>query len=178
MQKPHTRQRGRRTPDEALFHEALRRWLDWLVQCGAFERRQAAGAEPGHLGTVYDAAMRRLGRRNDEHPDPVVGRLLAEERLRLDWPASIHAIILDLPHDWRVCLLGTALEYSQASIGQAIGLRQQLVSVMLARARERLLQRLRLLARTRRELREMGVEERERRGPRLAAGEPGAVQRE
>jgi hypothetical protein len=103
--------------------------------------------------------MRRHGRRSDEHADPVLGRLLTEEYLRLDWGASIHAIVLDMPRDWRLCLLGTALDYSQAGIGQALGLRQQLVSVMQARAREQLLLRLRVLARTRREMRELGLGE-------------------
>jgi hypothetical protein len=157
------RQRQCRTPrdslDRALFREALRRWLDWLAHSGAFERRSAADTEVDPLGSVYDGAMRRISRRNDQHSDPVVARLVSEERSQLDWPASIHAIVLDMPRDWRVCLLGTALEYSQASIGQALGLRQQLVCLMLARAREQLLRRLRVLARTRRELQALGWED-------------------
>jgi hypothetical protein len=142
--------------DLSLFRECLRRWLSWLAQSGDFDRRQTAGAAPEHLGTVYDAAMRRHGRRNDRHADPVLNQLLTEEYLRMDWGASIHAVILDMPKDWRICLLGTALEYSQASIGRELGLRQQLVSVMLAGAKEELLRRVRVLARTRRELRELG----------------------
>jgi hypothetical protein len=135
----------------------MRHWLDWLVHSGAFEGRPGDGAAVDALGTVYDGAMRRLARRDDQHSDPVLGRLLAEERMRLDWGESIDRITRDMPHDWRICLLGTALEFSQAGIGQALGLRQQLVGVMLGRAREELLLRLRVLARTRRELREMGV---------------------
>lgn len=143
--------------DQALFREALRRWLEWLMVHGVLERRHVSGAEAPALGTTYESMMRAIGSRGDRHADPVVAALLAQERQRWDWPASIHAIVLDMPRDWRLCLLGTALEYSQAGIGQALGLRQQLVGVMLARAREQLLMRLRVLVRTRRELRELGL---------------------
>jgi len=143
--------------DKALLREALRRWLEWLMVHGDLQRRRESGAAVPELGTIYDMAMRQVGRRDDQHSDPVVAGLLAQERQRWDWPASIHAIVLDMPRDWRLCLLGAALEYSQAGIGQALGLRQQLVGVMLARAREQLLMRLRVLVRTRRELRELGT---------------------
>lgn len=147
--------RRRETLDDALFREALRQWIDWLAAYYG-PTKQRAGAGPD-AGSVYDAAARTL-RRSDEHADPTCGRLLSEEFLRLDWPASIHAIILDMPREWRLCLLGTALEYSQASIGREIGVRQQVVSLVLGQARGLLLQRLRLLARTRRELGGLGWE--------------------
>src|SRR5882757_9942249 len=101
-------------------------------------------------GTTYDAAMRGIARPSDQHANHILDRLLADERRHWDWPASIHAIVMDMPHDWRVCLYGTAMEYSQGTIGQQIGLRQQLVSAMVANARRTLLFRLKVLARTQR----------------------------
>lgn len=154
------RHRPARSPDhaldQALLREALHRWVEWLVVHGALDHRRLGGAEALELGTTYDSMMRAIGSRGDQHADPVVAALLAQERQRGDWPASIHAIVLEMPRDWRLCLLGSALEYSQAGIGQALGLRQQLVGVMLARAREQLLMRLRVLVRTQREVRELG----------------------
>jgi hypothetical protein len=136
-----------------LFREALRQWLDWYHGFHCDGGRRDDG---GIAGTVYDAARRGLCRSEGEHADHVLGRLLAEERRHHDWPASIHAIVMDMPRDWRICLYGTAMEYSQARIGRELGLRQQLVSAMLASARRTLLLRLKLLARTQRVLRQMG----------------------
>jgi hypothetical protein len=146
--------RARIDVENALFREALRRWVEWLVTLhGEAPRR---GGDEADAGTVYDAAMRRLTRAPGDHADPTLGRLLADERRQWDWPASIHAIVMDMPIDWRVCLLGTALEYSQAFIGRKLGLRQQLVSVMLGHARRTLLERLKVLARTGREMKGLG----------------------
>jgi len=66
---------------------------------------------------------------------------------------------MDMPRDWRICLYGAAMEYTQHTIGQQLGLRQQLVSAMLANARRTLLIRLKVLARTQRVMREMGLRE-------------------
>ena len=156
--RPATR-RYKSDPDHALFREALRQWLDWYMTFhGDNARRDFAGADSSIAGTTYDAAMRGLTRPADQHADHVLGRLLADERRRWDWPASIHAIVMDMPRDWRVCLYGTAMEYSQHTIGQQLGLRQQLVSAMVANARRTLLIRLKVLARTQRVMREMGLE--------------------
>ncbi len=158
MRNGNARQRAREDVDKALFREALRQWLDWLgTVCAGGERRSATAID--EAGTLYEALLGSFGRRDDEHPDPTLRKLLADERRRHDWPASIHAIVMDMPHDWRICLLGTALEYSQTTIAQKLGLRQQLVSVMLGHARRTLLERLRVLARTGRELRGLGVRE-------------------
>ena len=143
-------------PDQALFREALRQWIDWFTTFhGDTALRDPTGADGAIAGTTYDAGS-RLGRPSDQHADHVLDKLLADERRQRDWPASIHAIVMDMPRDWRVCLYGTALEYSQSTIGQQIGLRQQLVSLMLANARRTLLLRLKVLARTQRVLRELG----------------------
>jgi hypothetical protein len=152
------RQRARDEVDKALCREALRQWLDWLMTVHAGQGRRSAPLID-EAGTLYEALLGGFARRDDQHADPTLRKLLHDERLRQDWPASIHAIIMDMPQDWRVCLLGTALEYSQTYIAQKLGLRQQLVSVMLGHARRTLVERLRVLARTRRELREMGVRE-------------------
>lgn len=148
--------RYRPDPDQALFREALRQWIDWFMTFhGDNPQRNLSGADGAIAGTTYDAAN-RLGRPSDQHADHVLGKLLADERRHWDWPASIHAIVMDMPRDWRVCLYGTAMEYSQGTIGQQIGLRQQLVSLMVANARRTLLLRLKVLARTQRVMREMG----------------------
>jgi hypothetical protein len=147
---------NRQDPDQALFREALRQWLGWYLSVhGDDGRRDFSGSVAAIAGTVYDAAMRGLGRPEGEHADHVLGKLLAEERRHRDWPASIHAIIMDMPRDWRICLYGTAMEYSQNTIGQQLGLRQQLVSAMVGNARRTLLIRLRVLARTQKVMREM-----------------------
>ena len=144
-------------PDHALFREALRQWLHWYMSFHGDNPRRDLEGDDSSASTVYDPSVRRLGRPSDQHADHVLGQLLAEERRHWDWPASIHAIVMDMPRDWRICLYGTAMEYSQHLIGQQLGLRQQLVSLMLANARRTLLLRLKVLARTQRVLREMGV---------------------
>lgn len=146
-------------PDQALFREALRQWLAWFMTFhGDNPNRSLVSNDAAISGTTYDAAMRGIARPSDQHADHILDRLLADERRSWDWPASIHAIVMDMPHDWRVCLYGTAMEFTQYTIGQQIGLRQQLVSLMLANARRTLLLRLKVLARTQRVLREMGME--------------------
>ena len=145
-------------PDHALFREALRQWLHWYHSFHGDNPRHAFEGEGSSVaGSVYDHSVRRLGRPSDQHADHVLGQLLAEERRHQDWPASIHAIVMDMPRDWRICLYGTAMEYTQHTIGQQLGLRQQLVSAMLANARRTLLIRLKVLARTQRVMREIGV---------------------
>jgi hypothetical protein len=142
--------------DKALFREALRQWLDWLGTVHAGGGRRSAPLID-EAGTLYEAFAGAFGRYDGGHSDPTVNKLLGDERRCHDWPASIHAIVMDMPRHWRVCLLGAALEYSQTTIAQQLGLRQQLVSVMLGHARRTLLERLRVLARTGRELRGMGL---------------------
>jgi hypothetical protein len=143
-------------PDQALFREALRQWLGWYLSFhGDDGRRYLSGSVAAIAGTVYDAAMRGLGRPEGQHADHVLGKLLADERRQHEWPASIHAIIMDMPRDCRICLYGTAMEYSQSTIGRQLGLRQQLVSAMLSNARRTLLIRLKVLARTQRMIRDM-----------------------
>lgn len=148
--------RHRPDADLALFREALRQWIDWLMTFHGDKGARQLGSS-AIAGTTYDSAMHGLTRPSDEHADHVLNQLLADERRHWDWPASIHAIVMDMPRDWRICLYGTAMEYSQATIGQQLGLRQQLVSAMLANARRTLLIRLKVLARTQRLMRQMGM---------------------
>jgi len=157
MRNGNARQRAREDVDKALFREALRQWLGWLMSVHAGDRRRAPLID--EAGTLYEALSGSFGRPEGDHADPTLRKLLRDERLQQDWPASIHAIVMDMPRDWRICLLGTALEYSQSTIAQQLGLRQQLVSLMLGHARRTLLERLRVLARTGRELRGLGVRE-------------------
>ena len=143
--------------DHALFREALQQWLHWYHSFHGDNASRGLEYEGSSAGTVYDYSVRRVGRPSDQHADHVLGQLLAEERRHRDWPASIHAIIMDMPRDWRICLYGVAMEYTQHTIGQQLGLRQQLVSAMLANARRTLLIRLKVLARTQRVMRELGA---------------------
>lgn len=137
-----------RTVDERVFRLALEKWVEWLLLLHAPRPGgHRAGDGNGPRVDVWDVVCKRA-RSNTEHTDSVLGGLMAEERRHWDWPASIHAAIMDMPGTHQLVLLGTALDVPQAQIGEAIGLRQQLVSSVLVCARQTLTIRIYLLART------------------------------
>lgn len=135
--------------DDRLFAVALQHWLDWLLAFHAPRQQGHRAADGVESDLVWEAALRQA-RSNTEHTDPVLARFLRDERAEWDWPASIHAMVCDLPGTWQVVLLGTALGYSQATIGEGVGVRQQNVSSMLALIKSRFMPRLLLLGATER----------------------------
>lgn len=133
--------------EKRLFELALQHWLDWLL---AFHLPRKQGHRVNDelpLSEVYEAVI-RIQHSNTDHGDSVLAGLLREERAGWDWPASVHAIVLDQPRVWQIVLLGSALGQSQEDIGKAAGVGQQRVSVVLSVARSRFMIRLRMLGAT------------------------------
>lgn len=141
--------RRTRTLDDRLFSVALQHWLDWLLAFHAPRQQGHRVVDAGDTDLVWEAALRKA-RSNTEHTDPVLARFLRDERAEWDWPASIHAMICDLPGTWQVVLLGTALGYSQATIGEAVKVDQSNVCRMLSVIKTRFMPRLMLLGSTER----------------------------
>lgn len=133
---------GRSRKDEdRLFRLVLERWSEWLLSFAAPVRSSTMVQQQTQQEDVWTTLTARV-RGNTEHADSVLSTLLCDERRRCSWPASIHAIVCDMPGVHQVVLLGTALRFSQAAIGEAVGVRQQFVSELLVVARQRLLARV------------------------------------
>lgn len=113
------------------------------VQRRAFFRR---GEGPA---TVYEAARMRA-RSNTEHADSVLAAILSQERSNWDWPAAVHAIVLDMPMEHRRILLGVAHRATQQEMAECVGWTQQQVSEALALIRPHFMARLRAVGSTQR----------------------------
>lgn len=130
------RKRRTKTRDDVFLDDALQQWVDWLVAFvlpPKIRQRDAKG-----VTDVYDPGA-RTRRSNTEHSNPVLSALLAQEQQGHGWAVSVHLCILDMAATHRIALFGTAMEYSQTTIGQHIGLKQQRVGDCVAAARRLLL---------------------------------------
>jgi hypothetical protein len=137
------------TLDDRLFRFALQQWAEWLQENRLPARRdlhRAPTKERADIG-VWEHVCARA-RSNVEHTDSVLAQLLREERRGSDWPAAIHAIVLDMPGTWQMVLLGVALDLSQREIGEAVGVTQQNVSTMVSVIKTRFMPRLWLIGST------------------------------
>ena len=128
--------------DDRVFALVLERWSEWLMQFYAPPRASTAGPAAGEGDGDVWAAVSRAARSNTEHADAVLAGLLSDERRQCSWPASIHAAVCDMPKAHQLVLLGTALKVPQAQVGDALGVRQQFVSELLAIARQTLMMRV------------------------------------
>lgn len=128
--------RPKATPEDRMVDDALRIWSDWL-QVYLAPRDSRARLD---IGTAYEAAIESTFKRMPSNgvSDPTLQAVLADERSLQGWPKTIHALIVDLPNAQRCALLGNALGYSQATIGQHIGVSQPRVCIVLRLARRTL----------------------------------------
>lgn len=140
--------RRTKTVDDQLFRVALDRWMEWLRarQVGVRDMYRAPEKAAKEIG-VWEHACARA-RSNVEHTDSVLASLLREERSGSDWPAAVHAIVLDMPGTWQLVLIGVALELSQREIGEAVGVSQQNVSTMISLIKTRFMPRLWMICTT------------------------------
>ncbi len=139
-----TRRREPKTLRERLCDLALERWFEWLLMTRLPRRVTSLTGNGDNIEETWNA-MVRAGRSNVEHSDGVLSRVLAEEAMGYDWASSIHGIILEYPKDWQFALIGTAMHRSQSEIGQALGIDQRYVSVMLSLVRSRFVPALLML---------------------------------
>lgn len=127
---------------ERLYEAALSSWADWLHTFLAEARSARGAAAILRQANAMDMRQATPG----VYSNPTLGFVLAEEKAWWSAAASVDSIIMDLPKDERVVVLGTALGYSQTTIGEAIGLKQQEVSKLAIKARETVIPRLLLTA--------------------------------
>jgi hypothetical protein len=85
-----------------------------------------------------------------EHSDSVLASVIAEEASGMDWAARIHEVIVEYPREWQLALLGSAMQYTQAQIGDALGMDQRIVSTLLSLVRSRFVPAIMCLNSTRR----------------------------
>lgn len=141
------------TIEDRLFKLALQQWVEWLqlMRADTAQRRDMHRVSDKDLGQIgiWEVVCARA-RSNTEHSDSVLDQLLRDERRGWDWPAAVHAIVLDMPGTWQLALIGTGLDLTQAEIGEAVGISQQNVSTMMGLIKTRFIPRLKLLAATRR----------------------------
>ena len=116
---------------QELVTVALNRWADWLMTFYSIAPRKALCKIVEDIDNKHENPNARMPRATGAHGDPVLAQLIADERAGHSWPASVHALIWDMPKTHRLALLGSALGMSQETIGKACGVRQQHVSVLL-----------------------------------------------
>lgn len=133
------RARARHKPEylhAGITEPALEEWINWLI----LERFPRSAPNPLHRVSDIDAyESRQLGRvqqRNDTHSDPTEASAITSQR-RQTWLAErVNVFWNELPREHRVVVLAERLDMTQEQVGDLIGLRQQLVGVMLRRAKE------------------------------------------
>ena len=131
-----------RSVDDRVFALVLERWSEWLMLFYAPPRAAAGPNASNGQGDDVWSAVSRAARGNTENADCVLAGLLSDERRQCSWPASIHAAVCDMPKAHQLVLLGAALRVPQSQVGDALGVRQQFVSELLAIARQALMLRV------------------------------------
>lgn len=162
VERPRKNPRPKATPQDRLVDEALAQWAAWLALYLA-PRESRARLD---IGTAYEEAVEGCFKRMPKGgiSNPTLQAALADERNLSAWPKTIHALIVDLPHSHRCALLGSALGYSQALIGQHIGVSQPRVCMVLQAARRLLAIQLAVMDHVRRAQDEMAREQARREG--------------
>lgn len=145
----------RESIDEKTWRLALDVWHHWYLSyvLPPTRVRTVAGDRDAEEN-VYEIFARAI-RSNTEHSDAPLQRLIAAEDRGHGWPASIHAIILDMPPLWQLIILGTAQGRTQQRMADDAGVSQPGISAALSLVKSRLLMRLRLLGATQQKLTQM-----------------------
>jgi hypothetical protein len=133
--------------DEKLWRHALESWWNWYLAYVDPPPRRVGASGPGNDERVYERFARAI-RSNVEHSDPPLQKIIVDEQRGTSWPASVHAIILDMPILWQFLILSTAQGKTQERMAEVAGISQSGVSAALSLVKCRLLMRLRLVGAT------------------------------
>lgn len=141
--------------DEKTWRLALEVWYHWYLShvLPPTRIRTATGDKEGEEN-VYEVFARSI-RGNTEHSDGPLARIIADEDRGTGWPASIHAIILDMPPLWQLIVLGSAAGRTQQRMAEDAGVSQPGISAALSLVKSRFLTRLRLIGATQGRLAQM-----------------------
>ena len=141
--------------DQRDWRVSLEVWYNWYLSyvLPPLRVRTAVGEKEAEEN-VYEVFGRAI-RGNTDHSDSPLQKIIADENRGTGWPASIHAIILDMPPLWQLIIWGSATGMTQARMAEIAGISQSGVSAALSLVKSRFLMRLRLLGATQGKLTQM-----------------------
>lgn len=141
-------QKPRQGLDERDWNLAIEVWYNWYLSYVLPPEKviTSVGVKDAEEN-VYEAFGRAI-RGNTDHSDAPLQKIIAEEDRGSGWPASIHAIILDMPPMWQLIIWGSAKGVTQTRMAEIAGVSQSGVSAALSLVKSRFLMRLRIIGAT------------------------------
>ncbi|HZR35688.1 MAG TPA: hypothetical protein VFA75_09960 [Nevskia sp.] len=150
IERPRKTPRLKVTAEDRLVDEALAVWAQWfratLAPPAAVQRVNLAA------GSLYEPGLDKCfgPKPRSGVSNPTLAAILADERNLISWPKTIHALITDMPRAHRCVLLGDAMGFTQASVGEYIGVTQPRICVVRRQARAELARMLLVVAHVKR----------------------------